>query len=436
MFERFTERARKVMSLARQEALRLGWEFIGTEHILLGILQEGGGVAGTVLKNLNVDLKRIRQEIEKLITPSTSATVTLGQLPFSPRCKRVIELAGEAAGMFGHDVIGTEHLLLGLLKEGEGVAAQALISLGLKVEEVRDMVLEVLGQDLGHAPERSPTRDALVLYRRAEAFRALEDRPKLQNPIEIHLQKGRCIALEGPNFVGKTSLVLALCRARAGNLSYESADCRLLDEMRSGDLSREPRPNTVCFISQGELFTASRFVPSGFFERKLERGEQFIVEFREGGLEAFAARYPALAKDLVTVTIAPPDAEECRQLLESARHRLMEMTGIHVTDPVLRETDRLAREKWPQMIPPWATLITQWKAESIQREAFGRGDALRLQKDIESLKKAHDAAKRHEAEMLKRHLEGLRGAGGRDPSIGSVRLAIAELAGQSSNGLK
>ena len=87
MFEKFTERARKVMSLARQEAQRLNSEFIGTEHILLGIIQEGGGVAAKVLKNLNVDLKRIRTEIEKLITPSTSPTVTLGQLPFSPRAK-------------------------------------------------------------------------------------------------------------------------------------------------------------------------------------------------------------------------------------------------------------------------------------------------------------------------------------------------------------
>ncbi len=148
MFEKFTERARKVMSLARQEAQRLNSEFIGTEHILLGIIQEGGGVAAKVLKNLNVDLKRIRQEIERLISPATSPTVTLGQLPFTPRAKRVIELAGEAATQLGHDVIGTEHLLLGLLKENEGIAAQVLTNLGLKLDEVRDMVLEVLGADV------------------------------------------------------------------------------------------------------------------------------------------------------------------------------------------------------------------------------------------------------------------------------------------------
>src|SRR6185503_18844582 len=113
MFERFTERARKAMSLSRQEAQRLNSEFIGTEHILLGIIQEGGGVAAKVLKNFKVDLRQVRLEIERLIIPSTSPTVTLGQMPFSPRAKRVTELASEAANLLDHDVIGTEHLLLG-----------------------------------------------------------------------------------------------------------------------------------------------------------------------------------------------------------------------------------------------------------------------------------------------------------------------------------
>lgn len=145
MFEKFTERARKVMGLSRQEAQRLNSEFIGTEHILLAIIQEGGGVAAKVIKNLNVDLKRVRQEIEKLITPSTSPTVTLGQLPFSPRAKNVIKFAEEEAYRLRADVIGTEHLLLGILREGEGIAAQVLENLGLKTDEVRRMVLEFLG---------------------------------------------------------------------------------------------------------------------------------------------------------------------------------------------------------------------------------------------------------------------------------------------------
>lgn len=145
MFEKFTERARKVMSLGRQEAQRLNSEFIGTEHMLLGIVQEGGGLAARVLKGMNVSLDRLKEQVEKLLPPSTSPVRTLGQLPFSPRAKHVIELAGDTASQLGHDVIGTEHLLLGLLKEQEGIAAQVLIGLGLKTDEVLDTVLSTFG---------------------------------------------------------------------------------------------------------------------------------------------------------------------------------------------------------------------------------------------------------------------------------------------------
>ncbi len=144
MFDKFTDRARKVMSLARQEAQRFNHEYIGTEHILLGLVQEGSGLAARVLKNLDVDLRKIRTAVEKLI-PHGPPTVQMGQLPFTPRAKRVLELAQGEANQLGHDHIGTEHLLLGLLRENEGVAAQVLMNLGLKLEDVREEVLEVLG---------------------------------------------------------------------------------------------------------------------------------------------------------------------------------------------------------------------------------------------------------------------------------------------------
>ncbi len=152
MFERFTERGRRVMGLARQEAQRLKSEFIDTEHILLGILLQGDGVAVLVLKNFWVHYKSINLEIEKLITPSTSPTATLGQLPFSPRAKRVIERAAEAASQLGQDVIGTEHLLLGILKETEGITAQAFKNTGLKSDEVREMLLKVIAAQPKAAP--------------------------------------------------------------------------------------------------------------------------------------------------------------------------------------------------------------------------------------------------------------------------------------------
>jgi ATP-dependent Clp protease ATP-binding subunit ClpC len=144
MFERFTERARKVLQLANQEAQRLNHEFIGTEHLLLGLVKEGSGVAANVLKNLDVDLKKIRIEVEKLVQPGPEV-VTIGRLPQTPRAKKATEYAIEEARNFNHNYVGTEHLLLGLLREQEGVAAQVLINLNLKLEEVREEVLNLLG---------------------------------------------------------------------------------------------------------------------------------------------------------------------------------------------------------------------------------------------------------------------------------------------------
>ncbi len=144
MFERFTDRARKVMALANQEAQRFNHEYIGTEHILLGLVKEGSGVGANVLKNLNVDLRRVRLEVERLVK-SGPEMVTMGKLPQTPRAKRVIEYAIEEARNLNHNYVGTEHLLLGLLREQDGVAAQVLMNLGLRLEDVREEVLNLLG---------------------------------------------------------------------------------------------------------------------------------------------------------------------------------------------------------------------------------------------------------------------------------------------------
>ncbi|MBB3209406.1 ATP-dependent Clp protease ATP-binding subunit ClpC [Rhodopirellula rubra] len=147
MYERFTDRARKVMQLANQEAQRFNHEYIGTEHILLGLVKEGSGVAANVLKNLDVDLRKIRLEVEKLVQ-SGPEMVTVGKLPQTPRAKKVIEYSMEEARNLNHSYVGTEHILLGLLREQEGVAAQVLMNLGLKLEDVREEVLNLLGHGL------------------------------------------------------------------------------------------------------------------------------------------------------------------------------------------------------------------------------------------------------------------------------------------------
>ena len=147
MFERFTDRARKVMQLANQEAQRFNHEYIGTEHIILGLVKEGSGVAANVLKNLDIDLRKIRLEVEKLVQ-SGPEMVTIGKLPHTPRAKKVIEYSMEEARNLNHNYVGTEHILLGLLREQDGVAAQVLMNLGMKLEDVREEVLSLLGHGI------------------------------------------------------------------------------------------------------------------------------------------------------------------------------------------------------------------------------------------------------------------------------------------------
>ncbi len=166
MFNRFTERARKVILLAKEEAKRFNHDYIGTEHLLLGLVREGEGVAAAVLASLGLNSDKIRFEVEKLVKPGP-ATIISGDIPFTPKAKKAIELSMEEARSLGHNYIGTEHLLLGLIREGEGVASQVLINLGLDLDKVRMEVMSVLGSSIpgfSQAPKskkgKTPALDA------------------------------------------------------------------------------------------------------------------------------------------------------------------------------------------------------------------------------------------------------------------------------------
>ena len=139
MYDRFTARARKVIQLANQEAMRLQQEYIGTEHILLGLINEGSGVAVEVLKSLDVNLRMIRLEVEKIVQDGPD-TVTMEKTPHTPRCKKVIEFAMDESRGLGDNHVGTEHLLLGLLREREGVACHVLLNLSLTLEDRKSVV--------------------------------------------------------------------------------------------------------------------------------------------------------------------------------------------------------------------------------------------------------------------------------------------------------
>ncbi|MGB2705884.1 MAG: Clp protease N-terminal domain-containing protein, partial [Candidatus Omnitrophota bacterium] len=147
MFNKFTERARKVILLAKEEAKRFNHDYIGTEHLLLGLVREGEGVAAAVMASLGLSPDKIRFEVEKLVQPGP-ATIVSGDIPFTPKAKKVIELAMEEARELGHNYIGTEHLLLGLIREGEGVASQVLMNLGLDLDRVRMEVMNLLGSSI------------------------------------------------------------------------------------------------------------------------------------------------------------------------------------------------------------------------------------------------------------------------------------------------
>ncbi len=189
MFDRFTERARQVMTLARMEAQKLSNDYIGTEHILLGLVVEGSGVAAQVLKNLDVDLRKVRYEVERLVEQGNSP-VSGSQLPFTPRAKRVLEFALEEAQNLGHNYIGTEHLLLGLIREHDGPAARVLQCLGVQPGEVREEIVDLLGADPPAGKEApaprpsgwaavppSPAVDWALVHRlRAEVDAGLRDR--------------------------------------------------------------------------------------------------------------------------------------------------------------------------------------------------------------------------------------------------------------------
>ncbi len=166
MFERFTDRARRVVVLAQEEARLLDHSYIGTEHVLLGLLHEGEGVAAAVLGSLGVDRGRAQAVVVELVGRGTSAPA--GHVPFTPRAEKVLELSLREALQLGHNYIGTEHLLLGLIREGEGVGAQALRSFGLELPATRDAVVDVLG-GLTPQPGRVPPSPEVARAARADA---------------------------------------------------------------------------------------------------------------------------------------------------------------------------------------------------------------------------------------------------------------------------
>ena len=161
MFERFTDRARRVVVLAQEEARMLRHNYIGTEHILLGLVREGGGVAAMALESLNISLEAVRQQVGEIIGHGQAAPT--GHIPFTPRAKKVLELSLREALQLGHHYIGTEHILLGLIDEAEGIAAQVLQKLGADLNRVRQTIIQLLSEYTGGEAAAGATAETTAL---------------------------------------------------------------------------------------------------------------------------------------------------------------------------------------------------------------------------------------------------------------------------------
>ena len=379
MFERFTDRARKVMALANQEAQRFNHEYIGTEHILLGLVKEGSGVGANVLKNLDVDLRKVRLEVEKLVK-SGPDMVTMGKLPQTPRAKKVIEYAIEEARNLNHNYVGTEHLLLGLLREQEGVAAQVLMNLGLKLEEVREEVLNLLGagvEEEGAPPGGLPDpgkktksktpaldsfgRDLTELARENKLDPVFGRQNDIEGVIQVlcRRQKNNPVLL-GEAGVGKTAIVEGLAQKIINSDVPEIlADRRIvvLDlammvagtkyrgqfEERIKAVMNEVRRarNVILFIDElhtlvGAGGAEGAIDASNVLKPALSRGEiQTIGATTMDEYRKYIEKDGALERRFQQIIVDPPTDSETRDILAGLRDRYEAHHRVRITDDAL-----------------------------------------------------------------------------------------------------
>ena len=400
MYERFTDRARKVMQLANQEAQRFNHEYIGTEHVLLGLIKEGSGVAANVLKNLDIDLRKIRMEVEKLVQ-SGPDMVTMGKLPQTPRAKKVIEYSMEEARNLNHNYVGTEHILLGLLREQEGVAAQVLMNLGLKLEDVREEVLNLLGHGMeneggeragmgGRATAGAGTgaggeatakgsksktpaldsfgRDLTELARQGKLDPVIGREKEIERAIQILCRRTKNNpVLLGEAGVGKTAIVEGFAqRVVEGNVPELLADRRIvvLDlammvagtkyrgqfEERIKAVMNEVRraKNTILFIDElhtlvGAGGAEGAIDASNVLKPALARGEiQCIGATTLDEYRKYIEKDSALDRRFQIIMIEPATKSEAVEILKGLRDRYESHHRVQITDEALESAVELS----------------------------------------------------------------------------------------------
>ena len=456
MFNRFTERARKVLVLSKEEARRFSHDYIGTEHILLGLIREGEGVACAVLQNLGISLNLLRKETEKLITAGSASSV-LGDIPFTPRAKKSLELAAEDARSLGHNYIGTEHILLGLIREGEGLASQILFSMGVDLSKVKEEISTLLGSShtagvSSAAHSRTPALDSFgrdltklakeggldpVIGRSLEIERVTQvlSRRTKNNPV-----------LLGEAGVGKTAIVEGLAQSiTKGNVPEILRDKRIvvldLALMIAGTKYRgqfEERikavmeeikrsKDIIIFIDEfhtlvGAGAAEGAIDASNILKPSLSRGEiQCIGATTLDEYRKYIEKDAALERRFQAIVVEPNTVDETIEILKGLRDKYEAHHRVQFTDEALQAAAKLSeRYISGRFLPDKAIdLIDEAGArsrlavltvpndikelEERLREIVKEKEAFIKQQDFESAAKLRDEEKK-----LRLNLENLR----------------------------
>jgi ATP-dependent Clp protease ATP-binding subunit ClpC len=429
-FDKFTDRARKVLTLAQDEAQRFNHNYIGTEHLLLGLVREGEGVAARVLENMNVELPKVRTAVEFIIGRGDRPVV--GEVGLTPRAKRVIELAIDEARRLGHNYIGTEHLLLGLVREGEGIAAGVLESLGVNLDKVRHEVIRVLSQSSSAGPaaetkraSKTPTVDQLGINL-TDAVRAGKIDPvigrekEIERVIQILSRRTKNNpALIGEPGVGKTAIAEGLAqRIVAGDVPETLLNKRVLTldigslvagtkyrgefEERLKKIIEELRSTNDAVLFIDELHT---LVGAGAAEGAIDAANILKPPLARGELQCIGAttldeyrkyieRDAALERRFQPVMVEEPTIEQTIEILFGIRSRYEDHHKVKISDEAVKAaadlsvryiTDRHLPDKAIDLIDEAASRV-RLRTSSVPKELKA------AQKELERVTKEKDAA--------------------------------------------
>jgi len=429
-FDRFTDRARKVLTLAQDEAQRFNHGYIGTEHLLLGLVREGEGVAARVLENMNVELPKVRTAVEFIIGRGDRPVV--GEVGLTPRAKRVIELAIDEARRLGHNYIGTEHLLLGLVREGEGIAAGVLESLGVNLDKVRHEVIRVLSQSSSASPaaetkraSKTPTVDQLGINL-TDAVRAGKIDPvigrekEIERVIQILSRRTKNNpALIGEPGVGKTAIAEGLAqRIVAGDVPETLINKRVLTldigslvagtkyrgefEERLKKIIEELRNTNDAVLFIDELHT---LVGAGAAEGAIDAANILKPPLARGELQCIGAttldeyrkyieRDAALERRFQPVMVEEPTLEQTIDILMGIRERYESHHHVKITDEAVKAAaDLSVRYITDRHLPDKAIdLIDEASSRVRLRHSSAPPELKAAQKELERVTKEKDAA--------------------------------------------